>query len=78
MHPAMSTKASNRTRSPGYQTRDVFVTDVELERFLADHRDEIEAKLRKARRSIARGRAKPLEPLARLLSEALRRAKPVR
>jgi hypothetical protein len=47
-------------------------SDEEIERYLADHHDEIEAKLSEARRSIARGEARPMEPLSILLREARR------
>jgi hypothetical protein len=74
----MSAKANSRARSTGFQSRDEAVSDAEMERFLAEHLDEIEAKLRKARESIARGEARPLEPLSTLLREARRHAKTAR
>jgi hypothetical protein len=45
---------------------------------LKAHHDEIEAKLRQARESTARGEAKNLEPLSVLLRQAHRRIKVVR
>jgi hypothetical protein len=71
----MSTKTNRQARATSFQPRDETASDAETERFLADHHDEIEAKLRKARESIARGKAKPLEPLPVLLREARRRGK---
>jgi hypothetical protein len=46
-----------------------------MERFLSAHREEVAAKLDRARASIARGEAKPLEPLPELLRAARKRAK---
>jgi hypothetical protein len=46
--------------------------DVELEKSLSDHHDEIEAKLQQARESIARGEARQLESLSALLRKARR------
>jgi hypothetical protein len=58
-----------------FQTPDESASDAELESYLRDHHEEIEAKLRQARDSIARGEAKDLEPLSALLREARRRNK---
>jgi len=49
--------------------------DAEIERYLADNHDRIEAKLAEARASIARGEAAPLEPLSVLLREARKQAR---
>lgn len=50
--------------------------DVELDRYLAENHDEIEAKLDEAREEIAAGRAAPLEPLPDLLRAARKRRHP--
>jgi hypothetical protein len=71
----MRAKTKRRADTADYRAPDETVTDAETERFIAAHHGEIEAKLRKARASVARGRAKPLEPLATLLRDARRRAK---
>jgi hypothetical protein len=44
--------------------------DADMDRYLAEHHDEIEGKLDEARGEIAAGKAAPLEPLADLLREA--------
>jgi len=67
----MSTRTSNQTKARRAANDDI-------EQFLADHHDEVDAKLAAARKSIARGRAKPLEPLPKLQRDARRRAKPAR
>jgi len=74
----MRTKTNRQARAANFQTRDEAVTTSETERFIAGHHDEIEAKLQKARDSIARGKAKPLEPLPVLLRAARRRGKAAR
>jgi hypothetical protein len=61
-----------------FQTPDEAGSDAELESYLRDHHDEVEAKLREARESIARGEAKKLEPLSVLLRQARRRIKVAR
>ena len=68
----------SRKRVPIPDIADEAVADTEIERFLADHHDEVEAKLDEARKSIARGDATPLEPLPTLLREARRSAKAAR
>lgn len=75
MVSAMSAKSNRRVNPTRVRTPDAPGTDAELERFVADHHEEIEAKLRKARASIARGKAKPLEALETLMRAARRRAK---
>ena len=52
--------------------------DAEIERFLTDRHDEVAARLDAARKSIARGDAKALEPLPTLLRGARRSAKAAR
>jgi hypothetical protein len=74
----MRTKPNRQIRAASFQTRDETASDADTERFLADHHDAIEAKLQKARASIARGKTKPLEPLPVLLREARRRGKAAR
>jgi hypothetical protein len=74
----MSTKTSSRAKLPRSPRRAEPVADTDLERFLVDHHDEIDAKLQKARQSIARGRVKALEPLPTLLRAARRHAKAAR
>lgn len=51
------------------------LSDADLDRVLAERHDEVAAKLAKARASIARGEAAPLEPLAVLLRTARAHAK---
>jgi hypothetical protein len=68
----------SRKRMPIADIEDEAVTDTEIERFLADRHDEIEVKLDKARKSIARGDAAALEPLPALLRRARRSAKAAR
>jgi hypothetical protein len=68
----------SRKRMPIADIGDEVVTDTEIERFLADRHDEIEVKLDKARKSIARGDAAALEPLPTLLRAARRSAKAAR
>ena len=74
----MSTKTSTRAKPPRAQRRAGPRTDAELESFLAEHHEEVETKLQKARQSIARGRVKVLEPLPTLLRDARRNAKTTR
>jgi hypothetical protein len=74
----MSTKPTVRNRVPIPDMGDEAATDTEIERFLADRHDEVEAKLSAARKSIARGGATALEPLAALLRGARRSAKAAR
>jgi len=69
----MSTKATKQTKTFG--TAAEALSDAEMELFIAEHGDEIEAKLQKARASIARGDVAPLEPLEVLLRDARRRLK---
>jgi len=45
-------------------------TDADIDQFLAEHHDEVAAKLAAGRDQIARGEAAPLEPLDVLLGEA--------
>jgi hypothetical protein len=71
----MGTKTKSRAKLP---RRAEPVADADLERFLVDHHDEVEAKLQQARQSIARGRVKPLESLPALLRAARRHAKAAR
>lgn len=70
----MSTKSS-QSRSAEFRSRHEAATDDETERFLADHHQEVEAKLQNARASIARGEAAPLEPLPVILRAARKRDK---
>jgi hypothetical protein len=49
------------------------VSDAEMDRLLAERRDEIEALLDEARTSIARGEVAPLEPLHVFLRRARER-----
>jgi len=49
------------------------VSDTEMDRLLAERRDEIEALLGEARESIARGDVTPLEPLHAFLRRARER-----
>ena len=65
-------------RMPIADVGDEVVTDIEIERFLADRHDEVEVKLDKARKSIARGDAAALEWLPTLLRRARRSAKAAR
>jgi hypothetical protein len=51
------------------------ISDEEMDRRLADRRDEIDAKLQEAYADKARGDFAPLEPLEVLLREARERAK---
>jgi hypothetical protein len=74
----MSEKRTSRKPAPISETGDEAVPDAEIERFLAEHHDEVEAKLAEARKSIARGESAPLEPLPTLLRQARRSAKSVR
>ena len=74
----MSTKPTSRKRAPIPDTGDEAAIDSAIERFLADHHDEVEAKLDEARKSIARGDATALEPLPTLLRGARRSAKAAR
>jgi hypothetical protein len=74
----MSAKSMNRKRVPIRDIADEPVNDAEIERFLADRHDEVEAKLDEARKSIARGDATALEPLPTLLRGARRSAKAAR
>jgi hypothetical protein len=71
----MATKLNSRPKSSRVRPPAAPPVDAELEGFLAERHDEVEAKLQKARRSIARGRVKLLEPLPSLLRAARRRAK---
>ena len=66
----MGTKTTKQDKN--FATRDEARSDAELERFIADHHDEIEGKLQEARASIARGDVAPLEPLEVLLRDARR------
>ena len=50
----MSTKTIMPKSGQNVGTRNEAVADAETERFIADHHDEIEAKLQEARASIAR------------------------
>jgi hypothetical protein len=68
----------SRKRAPIPDIADEAVADTEIERFLADRHDEVEAKLDEARKSIARGDTTALEPLPTLLREARRSAKAAR
>jgi hypothetical protein len=67
----MGTKTTKQDKT--FASRDESRSDAELERFIADHHDEIEAKLQEARASIARDEVAPLEPLEVLLRDARRR-----
>ncbi len=49
-------------------------TEADIDDFLAEHHDEIAAKLDEARAEVARGEAAPLEALAELLRAARARA----
>jgi hypothetical protein len=49
-------------------------TDADIDQFLAEHHDEVAAKLAAGREQIMRGEAAPLEPLEALLREAHERA----
>jgi hypothetical protein len=71
----MSAKPIARKRVPIPDIADEAVTDTQIERFLTDRHDEVEAKLNEARKSIARGDATALEPLPTLLRGARRSAK---
>ena len=44
--------------------------DADIDQFLADNHDYIEAKLAEARDQIARGEARPIEPLESFLRKA--------
>ena len=68
----------SRKRMPIADIGDEVVTDTKIERFLADRHDEVEVKLDKARKSIARGDAAALEPLPTLLRRARWSAKAAR
>ena len=60
-----------KTKKPGaFATAREVAMATELDRYLAEHHDEVEAKLDEARGEIAAGKAAPLEPLADLLREA--------
>ena len=74
----MSAKRKIRKRAPIPDIGDGAVTDTQIERFLADHRDEVQVKLGEARKSIARGDATALEPLPTLLREVRRSTKTAR
>jgi hypothetical protein len=74
----MSTNPITRKRASIPYIGDEAVTDTEIERFLADRHDEVEAKLNAARKSIVRGDAATLEPLPVLLRGARRSAKATR
>jgi hypothetical protein len=74
----MSAKPMTRKRAPAPELEDEAVSDTHIERFLAEHQDEVAAKLDEARKSIARGDAAALEPLPTLLREARRAAKTAR
>jgi hypothetical protein len=74
----MATKTSPKTKSTRAQRQTRPTTDTDLESFLAEHHEAVEAKLQKARQSIARGRVKALEPLPTLLRDARRNAKTAR
>jgi hypothetical protein len=74
----MSAKRTSRKPAPISEMGDEALPDAEIERFLAERHDEIEAKLAEARKSIARGEAVPLEPLRTLLRQARRSAKTIR
>ncbi len=52
--------------------------EAEIERYLATHHQDVEAKLATARASILRGDVAPLEPLQHLLRQARRSSKRVR
>ena len=69
----MITKPTKQAKT--FVTRDEDLSNAEMERFIADHHDEIEAKLQEAQASIARGEVAPLEPLEVLLRDARRRFK---
>jgi len=69
----MNVKPTKQAKT--FVTRDEERSDAETERFIADHHDEIEAKLQQAQASIARGDVAPLEPLEVLLRDARRRFK---
>ncbi|HVY33921.1 MAG TPA: hypothetical protein VG960_05820 [Caulobacteraceae bacterium] len=51
------------------------ISDQEMDRALADQRDEIDAKLKQARDEMVRGEVAPLEPLHVFLHEARTRFK---
>jgi len=74
----MSARPTSRKRGPIINIEDEAVSDLEIERFLADRHDEVQAKLDEARKSIARGEAAALEPLPKLLREARRSPKAAR
>jgi len=67
-----------RNRVPIPHITNEAVTDTEIERFLTDRHEEVEAKLDSARKSIARGDATALESLLTLLRGARRSAKATR
>ncbi|MGH7124011.1 MAG: hypothetical protein ACREFI_06525 [Stellaceae bacterium] len=73
----MNTRSRAHKRAV-FQAGDEAGADAELERYLRDHHDDIEAKLKQARDSIARGEAKDLEPLTVLLRHARQRTKTFR
>jgi hypothetical protein len=60
----MSPKATNVQRAA------LPDTDADIDRFLADNRADVAAKLAAGREQIARGEAAPLEPLDALLRDA--------
>ncbi len=66
----MNTKPTKQAKT--FVTRDEELSDAETEQFIADHHDEIEAKLKDAQASIARGEVAPLEPLDVLLRDVRR------
>lgn len=66
---------TTRSVQPLAADRRAAQSDEDLDAFLAEHHIEIEAKLERARASIARGEAQALEPLDALLAEARRAAR---
>ena len=71
----MASKAKKRGEDADFRSPEEAAADLEIEQYLARNREAIGVKLQKARASIARGKARPLEPLGDLLREARRRAK---
>jgi hypothetical protein len=69
----MASRTNRKARNVEFRTRDETASDDDMERFPKDHRAAVETKLRQAAESVARGEAKPLEPLGELLREARKR-----
>ena len=74
----MSSRPKKRDRTASAEIEDPAAMEAEIERYLATHHQDVEAKLATARASILRGDVAPLEPLQHLLRQARRSSKRVR